>query len=39
MMDISRAGAFRVRKRALETAARALRKMKNSANILDLLPL
>jgi hypothetical protein len=39
MMDISRAGAFRVRKRALETAARALQKKKNDASILDLLPL
>lgn len=39
MMNISRAGAFRVRKRALESAARALRKMKNDARIYDLLPL
>ena len=39
MMDISRAGAFRVRKRALECAAKALRKVKGSASILDLLPL
>ena len=39
MMDISRAGAFRLRKRALECAARSLRKMKKQANILDLLPL
>ena len=39
MMDISRAGAFRVRKRALECAARALRKVKNKTSILDLLPM
>lgn len=39
MMDISRAGAFRVRKRALEAAARALRKVKKLASINDLLPL
>ena len=39
MMDISRAGAFRVRKRALECAARALRKVKKISNISDLLPL
>ncbi len=39
MMDISRAGAFRVRKRALEAAARALRNVKKLASINDLLPL
>ena len=39
MMDISRAGAFRVRKRALETAARALRKVRQLSSISDLLPL
>ncbi len=39
MMDISRAGAFRVRKRALEAAARALRNVKKLASISDLLPL
>lgn len=39
MMDVSRAGAFRVRKRALESAARALRKMKNNASIYELMPL
>ena len=39
MMNISRAGAFRVRKRALEAAARALRKVKKLARISDLLPL
>ena len=39
MMDISRAGAFRLRKRALECAARGLRTLKAKANILDLLPL
>ncbi len=39
MMDVSRAGAFRVRKRALEAAARALRKVKIDARIHDLLPL
>ena len=39
MMDISRAGAFRVRKRALECAARALRKVKKLSSISELLPL
>ena len=39
MMNISRAGAFRVRKRALETAARALRKVRQLSSISDLLPL
>ena len=39
MMDISRAGAFRLRKRALEYAARSLRDLKKKANISDLLPL
>jgi hypothetical protein len=39
MMDISRAGAFRLRKRALECAARGLRTLKAKANISDLLPL
>jgi hypothetical protein len=39
MMDMSRAGAFRVRKRALETAAIALRKVKKLSSISDLLPL
>ena len=39
MMDMSRAGAFRVRKRALECAARALRKVKKLSSISDLLPL
>ena len=39
MMDISRAGAFRLRKRALECAARSLRKLKTHAKISDLLPL
>ena len=39
MMDMSRAGAFRVRKRALEAAALALRKVKKLSSIADLLPL
>lgn len=39
MMDISRAGAFRLRKRALECAARSLRTLKAKAKITDLLPL
>ena len=39
MMDMSRAGAFRVRKRALESAALALRKVKKLSSIADLLPL
>ncbi|MBO5702823.1 MAG: hypothetical protein J6S71_10325 [Clostridia bacterium] len=39
MMDMSRAGAFRVRKRALECAAKALRKVKKLSSISDLLPL
>ena len=39
MMDISRAGAFRVRKRALECAAKALRKVRQLSSISDLLPL
>ena len=39
MMDISRAGAFRLRKRALEYAARSLRDLKKKANISELLPL
>ena len=39
MMDISRAGAFRLRKRALEYAARSLRTLKKTAKISDLLPL
>ena len=39
MMDVSRAGAFRVRKRALEAAALALRKVKKLSSIADLLPL
>ena len=39
MMDISRAGAFRLRKRALECAARSLRNLKKTAKISDLLPL
>lgn len=39
MMDISRAGGFRVRKRALEAAARALRKMKRNNGLSKLLPL
>ena len=39
MMDISRAGAFRLRKRSLEYAARSLRDLKKKANISDLLPL
>ena len=39
MMDISRAGAFRLRKRALECAARSLRNLKKTAKIRDLLPL
>lgn len=39
MMDISRASAFRLRKRALECAARSLRKLKTHAKISDLLPL
>ena len=39
MMDISRAGAFRLRKRALEYAARSLRDLKKKAKVCDLLPL
>jgi hypothetical protein len=39
MMDMSRAGAFRVRKRALECAAKALRNVKKLSSINDLLPL
>lgn len=39
MMNISRAGAFRVRKRALECAARALRNVRKLSSISDLLPL
>jgi len=39
MMDMSRASAFRVRKRALESAAVALRKVKRLAGIGDFLPL
>lgn len=39
MMDISRAGAFRIRKRALESAARALRRVKKISGINELLPL
>ena len=39
MMDMSRAGAFRVRKRALECAAKALRKVRQLSSISDLLPL
>ena len=39
MMDMSRAGAFRVRKRALECAAKALRNVKKLSSISDLLPL
>ena len=39
MMDISRSGAFRLRKRALECAARSLRNLKKTAKIRDLLPL
>lgn len=39
MMDISRAGAFRLRHRALECAARSLRNLKTQAKITDLLPL
>ena len=39
MMDISRAGAFRLRKRALECAARSLKNLKIQAKITDLIPL
>ena len=39
MMDISRAGAFRLRRRALECAARSLRNLKTQAKISDLVPL
>ena len=39
MMDISRAGGFRVRKRALEAAAKALRKMKSESGVTRILPL
>lgn len=39
MMDVSRAGAFRIRKRALEAAARALRSMKKLASIAEIMPL
>ena len=39
MMDMSRAGAVRVRKRALECAAKALRNVKKLSSINDLLPL
>ncbi len=38
MMSISRAGAFRVRKRALESAARSLRRMKAESKIGDIMP-
>jgi hypothetical protein len=39
MMNISRAGGFRVRKRALEAAARALRNMKSQSGVKRILPL
>ncbi len=39
MLDISRAGAFRVRKRALEAAARSLRDLKSPSQITDIMPL
>ncbi len=38
MMNVSRAGAFRVRKRALEAAARALRNVKKLRSISDIAP-
>ncbi len=39
MFDLSRAGAFRVRKRALEAAARSLRRVKALSGMKDIMPL